>query len=104
LKVTIDLKDDKIMLPLNKFFIVVEWLKIIRNEVVELEVIQKLERVRKNGNQLTQDDSRYTIMYQPFLIAFSGPQATHGWVAIDNVNWVALKLNLNIALAATIIY
>jgi hypothetical protein len=104
LKVTIDLKAEKISIPSAKFYIAIEWLKTMRNEIIKLDVTDKVRRVKKNGEQLLQDASIYTIMYQPFLTMFPGYKRTNGWVAPDNINWNPIKMGWQLALSATIIY
>ncbi|MGF7077937.1 carboxypeptidase-like regulatory domain-containing protein [Mucilaginibacter sp. UYCu711] len=104
LKVTIDLKDEKIVIPADKFFIAVEWLKVIRNEVIKLDVENKVRRTTKKGKQLLQDASEYTIMYQPFLTLFPGSKRTYGWISKDNVKWQPMSTNWQLALSATVRY
>jgi len=104
LKVTIDLKNDKIVLPSTKFFIVIEWLRITLNEVITLDIVKKLEKVRKNGSQLLQDESQYIIRYQPCIVGFPGNKPTQGWIALDNINWEPQTMYNSIALSATITY
>jgi hypothetical protein len=104
LKVTIDLKDEKIVIPDDKFFIAVEWLKVIRNEVIKLDVKDKVRRTTKKGKQLLQDASEYTIMYQPFITLFPGSKRTYGWIARDNVKWQTVSIGWQLALSATVRY
>ncbi|MES2428546.1 MAG: carboxypeptidase-like regulatory domain-containing protein [Bacteroidota bacterium] len=104
LKVTIDLKSDKITIPTTKFFIVIEWLKITINEVITLNSVEKVEKVRKNGSQLLQDESRYLIRYQPCIVGFPGNKPTIGWITLDNINWEPQTLYNSLALSATITY
>lgn len=104
LKVTIDLNEEKIVIPADKFFIAVEWLKIIRNEVIKLDVKDKIMRTKKNGEQMLQDVSEYTIAYQPFLTMFPGSKRTYGWIAGDNVKWQQVTIGWQLALSATVKY
>jgi hypothetical protein len=104
--VTIDVSKEKIVLPDEKFFIAVEWLAIPFNEIVQLNIGEKVERVKKNGTNLMMDASRYTIMYQPFLVIFKGFSKAPTWVTRNGIDWRKENKNdfYNVALSATILY
>lgn len=104
LKVTIDVRSERIVIPTAKFYIAVEWLKTMRNEVIMLGRTNKVRRTTKKGEQLLQDASVYSIMYQPFLTQFPSNKRTIGWETADNVNWKKARVFSNIALSATIVY
>lgn len=114
LKITVDLKNDKITIPSKKFFIAIEWLPIPLNEVIKLNIENKADHIKKDGTQKLEETARYSLFYQPFLVKFVSGIGTYGWVSVDNKSWNKIDFrspvpsplhpNYNIALSATIVY
>ncbi|HWZ35215.1 MAG TPA: hypothetical protein VNW51_03605, partial [Mucilaginibacter sp.] len=114
LKITIDVKDEKIIIPTKKFFIGIEWMLTRINEVIQLNIGNKVEAVKKNHSQKLEETAKYTILYQPFLVLFPSGVGTVGWQSADNKSWFRrdfrsphpsrLHPSYNVALSATIVY
>jgi hypothetical protein len=103
--VKIDLSEDKLVIPTTKFFVAVEWLRIPFNEVIKLDYAPKTVKIRKNGSRLTTDESKYSVLYQPFLVGFRQVKRAPAWVKIDDDIWQHYTdPYYDIALSATIHY
>ncbi|MFD2147186.1 hypothetical protein [Mucilaginibacter antarcticus] len=92
----------------------VEWLLIPINEIVKLEIGEKIKGTKKDNSRAMEDVSRYRIMYQPFLVVLPQFIYPNGWqrrlskVPIwnsrDGVNWTQTINAYDIALSATVTY
>jgi hypothetical protein len=114
LKITLNLKDQNIIIPTTKFFIAIEWLLIPVNEIVQLNVGNKADKSKAGGGQKLEETARYTLYYQPFMVLYNSDKGAVGWILADNKPWrfmdhrsphpSRLHPNKNIALSATIVY
>ncbi|MES2428544.1 MAG: carboxypeptidase-like regulatory domain-containing protein [Bacteroidota bacterium] len=110
LKVTIDLSPDKIVIPHEKFFVVIEWLTIPYNEIITYRSIGFVEEINGNGHSVIKDEFRYYTYYQPFLISYEQTEyeqtkMSPTWEKINNKWGIRLRdMKNNIALSATIHY
>lgn len=109
LMITIDLSKDQILLTDPRFFVAVEWLHIPFNELVKLEYSPKVNKVRKNGDQVLEDVSNYRVIYQPALVEYQGWKPAQSWIMLGNGSWQmnppsATSKGSDIALSVTIKY
>jgi hypothetical protein len=103
LMITLDLTKERTIIPDKKFFVAVEWLLIPLNEVVTLGIGEKIRKFKEGGENETEDVSRYTIIYQPFLVVIPRQSKVPTWTSKDGIKWDKIK-GSEIALSATITY
>ncbi len=104
LLITVDVSKEHIIIPGKKFFIAIEWLSIPLNEVVNLDIGEKIKNIREVGEKATEDVSRYTIIYQPFLVIITHLSKVPAWTSKDGIKWDQIIQGSEIALSATITY
>ena len=107
--VKLDLRKDNIIITPAEFFVAIEWMHIPFNEVIRLHYSPKVRKVTKKGNQLLEDVSEYTTLYEPALIQYTKKKPDVSWVKNQENKW-QLHDSLHdgkiceIALSATISY
>ncbi|MFD2863938.1 carboxypeptidase-like regulatory domain-containing protein [Mucilaginibacter antarcticus] len=104
LRITFDLSNEKIILPNRKFFVAIEWIHAPVNEVVRLDIGEKVDKVKKDGSQKKLDVSEYYIMYQPFLVLIPRANRAATWSSYDGKTWIQLSQRSEVALSATVTY
>ena len=102
--VTIDLSKEGIVLNEKDFFIAVEWLRIPYNEVVKLEWAPRVRKVKKDGEEILEDVSKYKMFYQPALASYESKETTPSFTKTNNGVWVRSLGSKEIALSASIKY
>src|SRR5215217_981654 len=85
--VSIDLSKENLVIPWKRFFVAIEWLRIPYNELVKLEYAPKIRKVKKNGKSLLEDVSRYSILYQPALVAYRRKKPQESWIKTGTGDW-----------------
>ena len=100
--VTIDLSKDNIDMPSKQFFIAIEWLRIPYNEIVQLGQTPRVRRLKKNGDQITEDVSQYKVLYQPALVEYKHSNKPRSYIKDIQGNWQEEAQGLDVALSATI--
>jgi hypothetical protein len=104
LRIVIDLGNDKIVIPRQRFYVAIEWIHAPVNEVVRLDIGEKVDKVKKDGAQKKLDVSEYYIMYQPFLVIMPRPAKSTAWTSYDGVSWIKYNQRREIALSAVVSY
>jgi hypothetical protein len=105
LMVSVDVSEEKFVIPSAQFFVAVEWLQIPFNEVINLNPIKRVEKINKKGKEVIGDLAKYSILYQPFLVAYQHPSKVVTWFR-NGGNWGNFYVSdkYTIALSATIFY
>ncbi len=113
LRITFDLTKERIVIPDKKFFIAIEWLLTPINEIVQLDIGEKVAGVKKDNSTSFEEGSRYRIIYQPILVIL--PQWTGSswqprlskvpiWNSKDGLKWTQVPRAYDVALSATLTY
>lgn len=107
--VELDLRKDNIIINPAEFYIAIEWMHIPFNEVIKLFYSPKVRKVTKKGNQLLEDVSEYTMLYEPALIEYKKKKPTVSWIKNHENKWQRYDSEISgqsreIALSATINY
>lgn len=107
--VELDLRKDNIIINPAEFYIAIEWMHIPFNEVIKLFYAPKVRKVNKKGNQLLEDVSEYTTLYEPALIEYKKKKPAVSWIKNHENKWQRYDSAISeqkreIALSATISY
>ncbi|MFD2147183.1 hypothetical protein [Mucilaginibacter antarcticus] len=73
LRITFDLSNEKIILPNRKFFVAIEWIHAPVNEVVRLDIGEKVDKVKKDGSQKSWMYLNTILCISPFWCLYQGP-------------------------------
>ena len=107
--VELDLRKDNIIINPAEFYIAIEWMHIPFNEVIKLFYAPKVRKLNKKGNQVLEDVSEYTTLYEPALIEYKKKKPTVSWIRNHENKWQRYDSAISeqkreIALSATISY
>lgn len=107
--VELDLRKDNIIISPSEFYIAIEWMHIPFNEVIKLFYAPKVRKVSKKGNQILEDVSEYTTLYEPALIEYKKKKPAVSWIKNHENKWqrydsATSDEKREIALSATISY
>lgn len=107
--VKLDLRKDNIIINPAEFYIAVEWMHIPFNEVIKLFYAPKVRKIDKKGNQVMEDVSEYTTLYEPALIGYKKKKPAVSWIKNHENKWQPYNSEISdpkyeIALSATVSY